>query len=486
MHPIADARLKFNFTYLGAHVHDVGKEARPIVTECLLGIAYPNATVGVKASVQVRPFACILRVMDALDGRISRDEMILGPLSMANDRDSKTFNEQVDRLRKYRRKGDARRAVEKLAQELGITSRTMENYTRFPLAVLSWTGWADVTKHSDRDEGPLRCRELTAAGTALVTRLRSMTDLRASDIEDLDAPLLTAIVRVAGYSLLDRAGFNTEPVQEQLQEYRGLITTEAAHLLESSDAELLFSPFQELAPDLVGRCFPTVGKAGDSVVRAAGRPREESPLGHRADVFALLRPSGEARPTAECTLEQELTEAIKEARNDADAAVDAMEVRLTSANQQTFYPMVASLFTLAGTRCRVSRAGVNYERFDGIIEHEVCTIPVEIKSPAEELFVGVKAIRQAAENKIVLLAREAFPTTLECASLVVGYKVPNDRSDVLALIDDLKAAFGIRIGVIDFRSLVRLAIASIVSGQIIEHERLAAFYGIAQEKKELA
>jgi hypothetical protein len=57
------------------------------------------------------------------------------------------------------------------------------------------------------------------------------------------------------------------------------------------------------------------------------------------------------------------------------------------------------------------------------------SIPIEIKSPGEEMELSVKALRQAVENKVILLSRNQFPTRrgdydtsgwFQCAKRSVG------------------------------------------------------------------
>ncbi len=109
--------------------------------------------------------------------------------------------------------------------------------------------------------------------------------------------------------------------------------------------------------------------------------------------------------------------------------------------------------------------GVNNAREDALIVHAVHSIPVEIKSPGEEIEISVKGVRQALENKIILLAREGVPhaTTHATTTLVVGYNSPNDRSEVHELVGDIFATYRINIGVIDFTSLLRLALARVMA-----------------------
>lgn len=92
-------------------------------------------------------------------------------------------------------------------------------------------------------------------------------------------------------------------------------------------------------------------------------------------------------------------------------------------------------------------------------------IPIEIKSPTEKLFISIKAVRQALENKVILLSRKSHTTDWKTATLAVGYNPPNDRAEVSRLIEDIKKTFGVKVGIIDFNSLLRISIA-LVRGEI--------------------
>jgi len=129
-----------------------------------------------------------------------------------------------------------------------------------------------------------------------------------------------------------------------------------------------------------------------------------------------------------------------------------------SYKKENFYSFIGELFDSVGLNCNVTRHGINYERWDAIILNNEDAIPVEIKSPTEELFISVKGVRQAFENKIILLSRKSYNTSLNTTSLLVGNLLPNQRAEVANLIKSIKREFGFKIGVIDLRSLLRLAI----------------------------
>lgn len=57
----------------------------------------------------------------------------------------------------------------------------------------------------------------------------------------------------------------------------------------------------------------------------------------------------------------------------------------------------------------------------------------------------------------MLLARKPFPTTYEESSIACGYKLPNDRSDVYKLIDEIYETYRINISLLDMETLIRSA-----------------------------
>ncbi len=487
IHPLPNDRLRFTFTFLGAHVVEAERDPNALMRECLLGIAFPNEVLDAKGDAKLRPFACILRTMGALDGLICRDEMILGPLSLGDDRSAVDFDGMVARLRALR--GDTerlQRGLNTLGKSRAISQTTMENYTRFPIAVLVWAGWATKQRRSDVYDSTIRFLELTDAGRGTLAAIRTMTDVRSVDLGRLPTDLGDAVSRVAAYQMLGRAGFDLEPVSSILREAYTKCKDAKVPLLKPG-TDLLFSPFQELSPAAADRCFPKVGKM--TAATSAGPPlagmvakrtptrvaASESPvtLRPRATVGVDHKPVGSA-------VANELLAVLRDAKNDPSVATERLVTKYCAANQGEFYPLVAELFTIAGIPCTASRAGVNYQRSDAMMVDATQSIPVEIKSPGEELFLSVKAVRQAAENKVILLARKAYPTTPETTTLAVGFNLPNDRSEVSSLIQDLYEAFRIRVGVIDFRSLVRMALAAATGAGVVDRTELAALHGIIE------
>lgn len=130
-----------------------------------------------------------------------------------------------------------------------------------------------------------------------------------------------------------------------------------------------------------------------------------------------------------------------------------------------------------GFKSDYSRAGVNYQRWDALVWLNNLAVPIEIKSPSEELFLSTKAVRQAIENKVILLARSELDTESEMTSLIVGYQIPNERGDMSTLIDDIHTTFGFNIGVLDLRTLGLLAMRTVTEAVSIDEEQLSHLKG---------
>lgn len=105
----------------------------------------------------------------------------------------------------------------------------------------------------------------------------------------------------------------------------------------------------------------------------------------------------------------------------------------------------------------VPRSGDVNCRMDAIIVDPENSIPIEIKSPGESVEINIKSIRQACENKVVILSRRFYGTKYNTTSLSIAFKYPPARSDVYELIDDIKSAYGFNIGLIDINDLLGLA-----------------------------
>lgn len=119
----------------------------------------------------------------------------------------------------------------------------------------------------------------------------------------------------------------------------------------------------------------------------------------------------------------------------------------------------------------VSREGDVNCRMDAIIIDEENSIPIEIKSPREVREINIKSIRQAFENKVIILSRKFYNATYDTTSLSIGFSYPPERSDIYELILDIKQAFGFNIGIINIDDLL-----SVVYDVKVNQKQLNFFY----------
>lgn len=125
----------------------------------------------------------------------------------------------------------------------------------------------------------------------------------------------------------------------------------------------------------------------------------------------------------------------------------------------------------------VTREGDVNCRFDATIIDSNYTIPVEIKSPREVMEINIKSIRQAFENKIVLLSRKFFKTTVDTTSIAIAFEYPPSRSDIYELIDNIKDSFGYNIGIINIDDLLKLVYDIEVGGMNFNFEYFNSLQG---------
>jgi hypothetical protein len=167
---------------------------------------------------------------------------------------------------------------------------------------------------------------------------------------------------------------------------------------------LLYSPFQTLSIADIGVFFPSTKAARftreqheDIKSLAVGR-------GSRDHLFVnpiLVRLPGEAIEDGTEAVRTALAGLLKKYGSISKAADAFVELQARDTQTQ-FYPLISHLFRVLKYQSDYSRAGVNYQRWDACVRVGKLALPVEIKSPTEEVFLSTKAVRQALENKVVL------------------------------------------------------------------------------------
>lgn len=136
--------LNFNFTYLGLHVALSGDGAKSLFEQCLLGIEYPNHILDVKFPDINKPFVNMLIFAKNLDGKIHRDEILLGPMNLTNGYNSEEIEKKTEYLKKVRNSKSIDvldDEIQKLADANGMQANSVRNLTRFVISALEYSGW---------------------------------------------------------------------------------------------------------------------------------------------------------------------------------------------------------------------------------------------------------------------------------------------------------------------------------------------------------
>ena len=480
LHPTPQSALKFTFTLLGEQVVAAGRDFKPLLEECVMGIVYPTPILTVRGDFDLRPFAFILRVMAACNGHLSRDEMIVGPLSAATDRGKRNLDAVVATIEAARTSAThTKDAVASVSRARNIQVNTLQNYTRWPIALLRDLGWTTRGPARFRDGREYGTLYLTDKGQALAERVDGSVDLRVDDAAQLASEERKALAVVAHFRMLERSGFDIAPVDERIAEAEA-IATAMFERLGTDGRNLLFSPFQSLSLSDIAVVFPARTqttlldeRAGLAAVAAAPDGRDDRSHLFVSPTMVTAEGIGACGPDA---LRTELIGLLK-AHDKIELAAEAFAENHAWDTQTVFYPLVTHMFQILGFNSNHSRAGVNYQRWDAYVMVDGFALPVEIKSPTEEIMLSTKAVRQALENKVILLSRGGLATRLELASLVVGNRLPNERGDMSNLIDDVFKAFGLRLGVIDLTTLAYLALRAVRDGVTIDAGQLSQLRG---------
>lgn len=448
-----DSSYPLVFTYIGEHAA-LADDVLPLYEQCVLGINNPQEIMDVKYDEKVRFFKATLFSLQDLDGIMYKHELCLGPMSI-DDLDKSQYNRMIAYLKKLR--GSYERyqdAYQTLCDDLGVKPTLPDNSTRLPIAFMKTCGW--VESRRTRNLYPpksLECLCLTQHGADLADSLREVKDLRMDEYYSYPEHTRKSLIRLGVYSMLLRAGYDTSPVQETMQQDQAM----CADILDGK--ELLFSPYQTLHRSVVDEALGVHRE-----IAGAQTHTDVLPDIKRTDAnvnnISLTISTNEAHPTSDVEVNsfvQQVLDAKSVGERKKDIIDKIFDDSITD-TQTKFYPFVAMLFRVMGLDCQASRPGDNGARWDAIIVDPEESIPIEIKSPTEEQHLSLKAIRQALENKVVLLSRETHPTLPETTSLAVGYYLPNDRAEVTNLMNDFKTAFGYNIGIIDLRTLLTIAV----------------------------
>lgn len=442
------------FTYIGEHVATTN-DVLPLYEQCVLGINNPQEIMSVKYSEKLRFFKTALITFTKLDDVMYKHELCIGPMSI-NDTDNNEFNGMIKNIKSIRGAYDKYlNAYSNLCSELDVKHTLPDNSTRLPIAFMKTCKWVDVERSNNLyPPKSLEILRITEKGKLLVNQLLTLKDLRLDEYKASSNIQKKSLIRLGIYSMLKRAGYDTEPVEDIIKSDSEI----CKNILKGK--ELLFSPYQTIRASEVEDALQIKRKIINKIKNKEVIKKE---VKEESQLYEIILTTGTNKKINNETDKE--VESYKKYVHSLNSKLKSKEKLLNEIvkshrydTQNEFYPFIATLFRVIGFKCNASRAGDNGARWDAIIIDQEKSVPIEIKSPTEELHISLKAIRQALENKVVLLSRQTHHTIPEVTSLAVGYEYPNDRADVTALIKDFKKTYGVKIGIIDLLSLVKITV----------------------------
>jgi len=457
-----DKALDYHISIFGRHVLKAKVKPQFIFEYCLLGMENPNGVLKIDRDYRLRPFLSILKCAYELDGYITRDEMIYGPLFLKDDSDSRELKQVCDEILALRKdkKEFGIRLNEKYL-ERGISATTAGNYTRFPIAAIQWVNWFTKIKNQFH---------LTEYGHITLSNCISKYDLRFDDIKDQE--LLVNASKFAYYEFLSEYGYEL-----------GSLSVEHAKAKNNlpkcmTDNGLLFSPFSavhsKVLSDIFSFTIPSKKRESIIAVDTSVDVNKSSAL---ATPFRLIKGTNNIDNDYSTKLRNLLS------KHEPEYVLKIIKSDVKRYKKEEFYPWISDVFSVFGITCNIPQHGNNSVRWDAILfnEDNSDSVPIELKSPTEELHISTKAIRQALENKVVLQSRKAVPNLNASSTLAIGFELPNKRSEVDALISAFHKTFGFNIAVIGTEYLIKLSIKCIQEGKKLPFTDFTNIRGVINE-----
>lgn len=447
-----DKSLHFNFSFLGMHIAVSGIGAYSLFEQCLLGMEYQNHELNVKFSDINKPFINILFAAQMLDGYIYKHEIMLGPMSMSNGYSREELNKKITYIKELRKSGDLsvlKEAFQKLADSENMQVTSVDNVTRFICPALLFVGWFRKVKMKTYGRS-MPFLQLTPKGERVISMIKKSIVIKGDSL-NLEDEYCKEISELALLSMFKRANFE---VEEEIKKYDELLNT----IKEKYKKEdVLFSPYQFFSKNELENILPQYSISGGIYRRDTSIDAKDNFIQLKSEMMIKAKESIGTKNENICN---ELLDRIRNANLCVDDAVEVFLREIEKMKQDKCYPLIADLLGFIFDReAFAPPAGNNNMRYDVMIPDETYSIPVEVKSPTEIPMISTKAIRQALENKVLLLARKPFPTTYEISSFACGFLLPNDRSDVYKMIEEIHETYGINIAILDMESIIRAAFA---------------------------
>ena len=221
----------------------------------VLHIVSPNPLTNVRGGNILRPFPLILKLMGKLDGLISRDELILTVLACPNDREENYVEDAAKRIRAIRSKGTAelREQIVKLKAAVGVSSDdVLPNYTRFPIAALKWTNWAEGKNEKGiYPDKNIKFLKITKDGRNALGRVNAALDIRYEDLKQYSDEEKAAFAVWSNLFQLGKVGFKISEYGDVIDLLKNKSRAIFNDFHVKDYDELLFFGYQEAPRDIL-------------------------------------------------------------------------------------------------------------------------------------------------------------------------------------------------------------------------------------------
>ncbi len=252
----------------------------------------------------------------------------------------------------------------------------------------------------------------------------------------------------------------------------GMLSSDTKH-----EDGFFFSPYQTLPETtvswLLGKKVRQHPERKDSKVQAINSSLTTRDLRLKAVYEANVR-----NRVVELAAEEQIVNDILNCVTDSGKRDYALKQEENHKNDDkfVFYPYVHSLLRILGLDCK-GEVG----RYDAFAMYGKHIIPVEVKSPTEDVSYNQKGVRQAIENKVCSYNGD-LSDDMEYAAIVVGYNHPTNDSDIKELISAAYEQLGIKIIAIDLKSLLNMCMRVICDNMRLDMDQLLRGYGIINEE----
>lgn len=479
-----EQRTLYRITYLGKHIA-VQSTINKLVELSFLNITLPNGAVIRDCLNEINLMFCYLKAIKKLGNKATKHELIYICHFLKNEKSETEFNARVEYILTSRKDKNHKKNIENKLELLcheaipkPIKLNTLMNSTRITISALknSNFNWTVLNKQT---------YSLTSNGISLVKDYENYIRPSYKEVSKLNNDTLKALSVVGLIQMFKRSGYETREL-EQILKYQLQIATlkQNKFIKDAKQVELIwFSPYQILSPNQLITFFgSTIESVNDYTFNKNSIDVEKYATDNSRDVHnSYLKFNSVTEHAHNEPIDNGFISKVKEvylsSGNNTKDTVDEINRYYKFANQEVFYPLVAEAFNQLGFDCIVPRQGQNSLRWDGIIIDGDRSIPIEIKSPGEEEFISVKAIKQALENRIIRCSRYSSVDNLHISTYVVGYNLPNKRAEVHDLIKCIWNEFGIRIALFSLDTLTELVIRSLENLEVPEKESFFSLIG---------